>query len=115
MRETTLESRKAAEGSPFRGRPDCGIPGGGGDRLPRHEDNHKAEVEVEYPDRGSLSGGIRAGARTIAGMATTEDRDSLDATQAWREELYGRTPERKGELFSTISGLDNEPLVTPDT
>ncbi len=48
-------------------------------------------------------------------MATTEDRDSLDATQAWREELYERTPERKGELFSTISGLENAPLVTPDT
>ena len=48
-------------------------------------------------------------------MATTEDRDSLDATQAWREELYDRTPERQGELFSTISGLENDPLVTPDT
>jgi len=36
-------------------------------------------------------------------MATTEDRGSLNATQAWREELYGRTPERQGELFSTIS------------
>src|SRR5918993_1419229 len=47
-------------------------------------------------------------------MATTEDRDSLDATRAWREELYERTPERRGELFSTISGLENEPLVTPD-
>jgi methylmalonyl-CoA mutase N-terminal domain/subunit len=48
-------------------------------------------------------------------MATTEDRDSLNATQAWREELYERTPERQGELFSTISGLENEPLATPDT
>jgi methylmalonyl-CoA mutase N-terminal domain/subunit len=48
-------------------------------------------------------------------MATTEDRGSLDATQAWREELYERTPERQGELFSTISGLENEPLATPDT
>jgi methylmalonyl-CoA mutase N-terminal domain/subunit len=48
-------------------------------------------------------------------MATTEDRDSLDATRAWREELYARTQERQGELFSTISGLPNEPLATPDT
>ena len=48
-------------------------------------------------------------------MATTEDRGSLDATAAWREELYERTPERQGELFSTISGLDNDPLYTPDT
>ena len=30
-------------------------------------------------------------------MATTEDRGSLNATQAWREELYGRSPERQGE------------------
>ena len=48
-------------------------------------------------------------------MATTEDRGSLDATGAWREELYGRTPERQGELFSTISGVENEPLATPDS
>ncbi|MEJ7569520.1 MAG: methylmalonyl-CoA mutase family protein [Gaiellaceae bacterium] len=48
-------------------------------------------------------------------MATTEDRGSLNATQAWREELHARTPERQGELFSTISGVENEPLATPDT
>jgi methylmalonyl-CoA mutase, N-terminal domain len=48
-------------------------------------------------------------------MATTEDRGALDATRAWREEVYGRQPERSGELFSTISGLENEPLATPDT
>ena len=48
-------------------------------------------------------------------MATTEDRGSLDATEAWREELYARTPERQGELFSTISGVENEPLATPDS
>src|SRR5687767_5106625 len=48
-------------------------------------------------------------------MATTEDRGALNATQAWREELYERAPERQGELFSTISGLENEPLATPDS
>jgi methylmalonyl-CoA mutase, N-terminal domain len=48
-------------------------------------------------------------------MATTEDRGSLDGTRAWREELYERTPERQGELFTTISGLENEPLATPDS
>src|SRR6478609_5803775 len=58
--------------------------------------NAHPEVEVETMDRGSV---IAAGANTIVGMATTEDRDSLDATQAWREELYDRTPERQGELF----------------
>ena len=35
--------------------------------------------------------------------------------QAWREELYEREPERQGELFSTISGVENEPLATPDS
>jgi methylmalonyl-CoA mutase, N-terminal domain len=48
-------------------------------------------------------------------MATTEDRSSLDATGAWKEELYAAQPEREGELFSTIGGLENEPLSTPDT
>ncbi len=47
-------------------------------------------------------------------MATTEDREKLDATGAWRRELYEATPERQGQLFSTISGLENEPLYTPD-
>jgi len=34
---------------------------------------------------------------------------------AWREELYAAAPERVGELFSTMSGVDVEPLDTPDT
>jgi methylmalonyl-CoA mutase, N-terminal domain len=42
-------------------------------------------------------------------MATTEH-----GTSAWREELYERTPERQGELFTTISGAENEPLYTPE-
>jgi methylmalonyl-CoA mutase N-terminal domain/subunit len=49
-------------------------------------------------------------------MAATEDPQAdLDATSEWRRELYDATPERQGELFSTISGLENEPLATPDT
>ena len=48
-------------------------------------------------------------------MATTEDQPSqLSGKDAWREELYEATPERQGELFSTISGLENEPLYTPE-
>jgi len=48
-------------------------------------------------------------------MATTEDpRAQLDGTGEWRRELYEAKPEREGELFSTISGLENEPLHTPD-
>src|SRR5438094_338139 len=46
-------------------------------------------------------------------MATTEPRKS-SPTDAWREELYAAKPERGGELFSTISGVENEPLYTPD-
>jgi methylmalonyl-CoA mutase N-terminal domain/subunit len=49
-------------------------------------------------------------------MATTEDpRAHLDSTAEWKDELYAATPEREGVLFSTISGLENEPLYTPDT
>jgi methylmalonyl-CoA mutase N-terminal domain/subunit len=49
-------------------------------------------------------------------MATTEDRrESGSGTDQWRRELYDAAPERQGELFSTISGLENEPLYTPDT
>jgi methylmalonyl-CoA mutase N-terminal domain/subunit len=48
-------------------------------------------------------------------MATTEDRPHVGGTAEWKRELYEATPERQGELFSTISGLENEPLATPDT
>jgi methylmalonyl-CoA mutase N-terminal domain/subunit len=50
-------------------------------------------------------------------MATTEDpraRSEDDSTAEWKRELYQAKPERQGELFSTISGLENEPLYTPD-
>jgi methylmalonyl-CoA mutase N-terminal domain/subunit len=46
-------------------------------------------------------------------MATTEDRRKAAALEAWRE-LYEAKPERRGELFSTISGVENEPLYTPE-
>jgi methylmalonyl-CoA mutase, N-terminal domain len=47
-------------------------------------------------------------------VATTEDRSGLSGADDWRRELYEAAPERQGELFSTISGLENEPLYTPD-
>jgi methylmalonyl-CoA mutase N-terminal domain/subunit len=48
-------------------------------------------------------------------MATTEDRpETTSETEQWRRELYDAAPERDGELTSTISGLENEPLYTPD-
>ncbi|HLM34834.1 MAG TPA: methylmalonyl-CoA mutase family protein [Gaiellaceae bacterium] len=46
-------------------------------------------------------------------MATTEPRKT-SATEQWREELYEAQPERQGELFSTIGGIENDPLYTPD-
>jgi methylmalonyl-CoA mutase N-terminal domain/subunit len=48
-------------------------------------------------------------------MATTEDRPEVGSeTEEWRRELYDTAPEREDELTSTISGLENEPLYTPD-
>jgi methylmalonyl-CoA mutase, N-terminal domain len=49
-------------------------------------------------------------------VATTGDRPGIESeTDEWRRELYAAAPERQGELFSTISGLENDPLYTPDT
>jgi len=47
-------------------------------------------------------------------MATTEDKRELGGDDEWKRELYEAAPERQGELFSTISGLENEPLYTPE-
>ena len=48
-------------------------------------------------------------------MATTEDRRELGGSDDWKRTLYDAVPERQGELFSTISGLENEPLYTSDS
>jgi methylmalonyl-CoA mutase N-terminal domain/subunit len=47
-------------------------------------------------------------------MATTEDPKAGSDTEAWRE-LYEAKPERAGELFSTMSGIENEPLYSPES
>ena len=47
-------------------------------------------------------------------MALTEDRRGLTGMDDWRRELYDATPERDGELNSTISGLPNDPLYGPE-
>ncbi len=47
-------------------------------------------------------------------MARTEDREASDSVEAWREKHYDRAPERTDELFSTISGVETEPLYAPD-
>src|SRR4029077_6833702 len=48
-------------------------------------------------------------------MATTEDPKAVGGTDDWRRELYEAKPERQGELFSTMSGIENEPLYGPET
>jgi methylmalonyl-CoA mutase N-terminal domain/subunit len=45
-------------------------------------------------------------------MAITDGRRTGDAGE-WRRR-YETTPEREGELFSTISGVENEPLYSPE-
>jgi len=49
-------------------------------------------------------------------MATTEDRpETLDGIAEWRRALYEAAAERQGELFSTISGLEIDPLYTAES
>jgi methylmalonyl-CoA mutase, N-terminal domain len=47
-------------------------------------------------------------------MARTEDRGLAASLEVWRER-YAASPERSGELFSTISGLEVDPLYTAET
>lgn len=50
-----------------------------------------------------------------APVAVARDRDTEAAGLGdWRREAYDTKPERDGELFSTISGVENEPLYTPE-
>jgi methylmalonyl-CoA mutase N-terminal domain/subunit len=46
-------------------------------------------------------------------VAATDKPDLAGGAEAWRER-YGASPERGGELFSTISGVENEPLYSPE-
>jgi methylmalonyl-CoA mutase, N-terminal domain len=46
-------------------------------------------------------------------MATTDRGERTGGADEWRER-YKATPERTGELFSTISGVENEPLYSPE-
>src|SRR4051794_16135769 len=47
-------------------------------------------------------------------MAAAQDPRAGDATGAWLLEQYAKTPERGVELTSTISGVENDPLYTPE-
>src|SRR5213082_3199724 len=46
-------------------------------------------------------------------MATTDREQKTGGGGEWRRR-YEATPEREGELFSTISGIENEPLYSPE-
>jgi methylmalonyl-CoA mutase N-terminal domain/subunit len=46
-------------------------------------------------------------------MATTDRGKRTGGAGEWRQR-YETTPEREGELFSTISGVENEPLYSPE-
>jgi methylmalonyl-CoA mutase N-terminal domain/subunit len=46
-------------------------------------------------------------------MATTDREEQTGGAEEWRRR-YEATPEREGELFSTISGVENEPLYSPE-
>src|SRR6187551_2875004 len=49
-------------------------------------------------------------------MAITEDQQGIEGgAEEWKRELYDATPEREGELSSTISGLPNKPLYSPES
>jgi len=50
----------------------------------------------------------------MRGMAKTEDREASGSTEDWRKGVYEQAPERTDELFSTISGIEPEPLYAPD-
>src|SRR5438034_4110005 len=65
------------------------------------------------PRRGNRGGPRRSETRMGRQMAKTEDRSASDSVETWRETLYAAVPERD-ELLSTISGLETEPLYTPE-
>ncbi len=46
-------------------------------------------------------------------MATTDREEQTGGAEEWRRR-FEATPEREGELFSTISGIENEPLYSPE-
>jgi methylmalonyl-CoA mutase N-terminal domain/subunit len=46
-------------------------------------------------------------------MAATDRGELTSGADEWRRR-YEATPEREGELFSTISGVENEPLYSPE-
>src|SRR4051794_39402726 len=49
-------------------------------------------------------------------MTTTGDpKAEVGDVEEWRREHYESSPERTGELFSTMSGIENEPLYSAES
>ena len=48
-------------------------------------------------------------------MATTEEPEAVGGIDEWRRDSFESSPERTGELFSTMSGIENEPLYAADS
>src|SRR4051812_39576767 len=108
------ESGRNRRNSPLRV---TGSSGGqcGAARAGRKLDRRQLTLSLDSRSRVGILRGLGAVPRRLSAMATTEDpKAGLDATQEWRRGLYEATPERGGELFSTMSGVENEPLYTPD-
>src|SRR6186713_1318862 len=68
------------------------------------------------PTHGGPIGSVRQPRARLqfAAMATTVDRGAAESLAAWRANVYERAPERTDELFTTISGIENEPLAAPE-
>src|ERR671919_680413 len=76
---------------------------------PSASERKPGTLRSSCPSPTSAATARKAHART----AVTEDGRRLDATEEWRRELYEAKPERDA-LFTTMSGVENEPLYTPE-
>src|SRR4051812_12943144 len=67
------------------------------------------------PFSGRTTRAWSAAPKYNANVATTgEPRVDAAGIEAWRE-LFEAKPERQGELHSTMSGIENEPLYSPES
>ena len=67
-------------------------------------------VSLDSRVRVASFGGTRAYNRA---MATTDNPEAVGGVDEWRRDRFESSPERTGELFSTMSGVENEPLYSP--
>ena len=81
------------------------------DRGPTRRPPAATLVRLDSSVRVTGFDGVRAYNR---GMATTEDPEAVGGVDEWRRDSFESSPERTGELFSTMSGVENEPLYAPD-